>query len=69
MTTVINNPGNNEGSGGATGLIVGIIALIIVVALFFVYVLPMIRNSPGPKDNSINVKVTLPDVTPTPATN
>lgn len=69
MTTVINNPGNNSDSGDATSLIVGIIALIIVAALFFMYALPMIRNSQAPKDNSIDVKVTLPNDTPAPVTN
>ncbi len=69
MTTVINNPGNGEGSSGVGGAIVGIIALIIFVAIFFMYILPMIRNSNTPQGKSIDVNVTLPTDTPAPATN
>lgn len=66
MTTVINTPGNSDSSGGALGLIVGIIVLIIVGALFFIYVLPMINsslnNSGEPKDNTMDINVQLPPV-------
>lgn len=60
MTTVINPPGNAESSNSAITLIIGLIALVIVAALFFVYVLPEIRNPGAPKDGSIDVNIKLP---------
>ncbi|MFZ2151707.1 MAG: hypothetical protein WAV09_01210 [Minisyncoccia bacterium] len=69
MTTVINNPGNGEGSGGVAGIVVGMIALIVVIAIFFVYVLPMIRNSNVPPQKSLDINVTLPTDTAKPAGN
>ncbi len=60
MTTVINNPGG-ESSDSATSLIVGIIVLVIVAALFFIFVLPVIRNSGTPNgNNTLDVNVKLP---------
>jgi hypothetical protein len=58
MTTVINTPGNNDSGSNAAGLIVGIVVLIIVGALFFVYVLPRIKGSNTP--NSVDVNLNLP---------
>ena len=60
MTTVINNPGNGEDSSGGIGVIVSVIILLIAGALFFVYGLPMMRNSETPKENSIDINVKLP---------
>ncbi len=57
MTTVINNSGDGK---DPTGMIVGLIALIIVITLFFVYVLPVIQGSGVPKNDSINIDVKLP---------
>ncbi len=68
MTTVINNPGNNEDSGGAVGMILGVVVLLVVVGLFFVYALPAIRNSGGvtPK-GTLDVNVNVPAGIPAPA--
>jgi hypothetical protein len=45
MATVINNPGQSESTGGGTGIVVGAIVLLVVVALFFMYGLPAMRNT------------------------
>jgi hypothetical protein len=61
MTTIINNPNNGEGTGeGIMGVIVGIIVLIIAIAIFFVYVLPAMRNAEAPKNDTLEVQVELP---------
>lgn len=65
MSTVINNPGNGEDSGGIGGMLVGLIVLVIVLVLFFLYGLPMIRNSSSPaqeapKADSLDINVTVP---------
>lgn len=71
MTTVINNPGNGDGSDSAVGMIVGIIVLLMIVGLFFVYALPAIRGSgAAPQNGAIDVNVKLPsggDTSPDPA--
>ncbi|HEX3095561.1 MAG TPA: hypothetical protein VHQ20_00390 [Patescibacteria group bacterium] len=43
MATIINNPDRDSSSG--MGWIVGIIVLVIVLALFFVYGLPAMRGT------------------------
>ncbi len=61
MTTVINNPGNGEGSDSGVGIMIGIIVLVVIVGLFFIYALPAIRaGSAIPQDSSIDVNVKLP---------
>jgi hypothetical protein len=57
MTTVINNPGESRDSG--VGMIVGAIVLIVVLALFFIFGLPMIREA-NKSDDTVNVNVQLP---------
>ena len=70
MTTVINNPGNGDGGDSVIGLVVGVLILVLVGVLFFVYGLPAIRNATAPsKDGAININVKMPDnpiTTPTP---
>ena len=67
MTTVINNPGNSEGSDSSVGMILGVIVFLVVVGLFFVYGLPAIRNSRvTPPNGNIDINVKLPTPTPTP---
>lgn len=55
MTTVVNNPGGSS-DGSGMGFLVGAIVLIAFVFLFFVYGLPMIRqSSSGVTPPSVNV--------------
>lgn len=42
--TVVNNPPAQKESSGSMGLIIGLIILLVVVYLFFVYALPAIQN-------------------------
>ena len=43
MATIINNPPANNNSGGPMGMIIGIIVLIVLVYLGYMYGLPAIR--------------------------
>lgn len=45
MTTVVNNPPANDNSGGPIGLIIGIIVLIVLLYLGYIYALPMLRQT------------------------
>lgn len=67
MTTIINTPGTND--NGSSGLIAGIIIAVVIIALFFLYGLPAIRqnSAPAPKDPGINIDVTIPAGDPQPA--
>ena len=57
METIINNKG--EGGGSGAGIIVGVVIALVLIALFFVFALPALRNQK--KDNGgINVDVNLP---------
>lgn len=65
MATVINNPGNAEGSSGVVSMFIGLIVLALALVLFFLYGLPMIRNSgapaqEAPKNDSLDINVSLP---------
>ncbi|EKD52645.1 MAG: hypothetical protein ACD_61C00282G0007 [uncultured bacterium] len=42
-TTIINNPSTGD-SGGGIGMIVGLVILLVIGYLFWVYGLPAIRN-------------------------
>lgn len=44
MVTVVNNPPSNN-SGGGMGMIIGVIVLIVLGYLFFMYGLPAIRQT------------------------
>lgn len=45
MTTIINTPpATNNESGGSMGMIIGLVVLLILGYLFFVYGLPAIQN-------------------------
>lgn len=61
MATVINNPSGGDDS--SVGVIVGIVAIVLLVILFFVYALPAIRgtNASAPAQTSgAQINVTLP---------
>lgn len=65
MTTVINNPGNTEGGGSTTGIIIGIVVLFVAVGLFVLYGLPALgQNAQQPAAQAIDVKVELPAPAP-----
>ena len=74
MSTIINTPRTDDSSGA--GLLIGIVLVIVLGALFIMYSLPMIRQNAAPRDNGVDVNVTLPttpdnttngNTTPTPA--
>lgn len=72
MTTVINTPPSAESSDSGLGLVLGVILALILVALFFVYGLPAIRNNNAvPQNGNIDVNITVPasETTPSPAAN
>ncbi len=51
MATIINNPPANDNSGGPMSTIIGIIVLIVLVYLGYVYGLPAIRQMGTPQIN------------------
>jgi hypothetical protein len=55
MATIINNPDRSDNAGGV-GVLVGLLAIIILAVLFFVYGLPALRHSSAPQ-NSATVNV------------
>lgn len=68
MTTVINTPPSGNNSDSGSGIILGVIVALILVTLFFIYVLPVLRTNmnTAPKNDSMNINVTLPtSTTPT----
>lgn len=65
MATVINNPPQSNDSGGGRGMIIGLIVLVVLAYLFFVYGLPRIQNMQSgtpqinvPSEIDVNVKQT-----------
>jgi hypothetical protein len=50
MATIVNNPGTSD-SGSAVGMIVGVIVVLAIAFFFFVYGLPMMRQSASPQIN------------------
>ncbi len=44
MTTIVNNPPPEKESGGGMGWIIGLIALLVFVYLFFMYGIPALRQ-------------------------
>ncbi len=56
MTTVINTPGGQSDDSGL-GFILGVIVAIVLVALFFVYALPALRQKDQPTTNVITIPI------------
>ena len=50
MATIVNNPGTTD-SGNGMGMIVGVIVVLFIAFLFFVYGLPMMRQASAPQIN------------------
>lgn len=62
MTTIINTPPNqNSDEGTGVGLIVGIITVVLLGILFFIYVLPMLQ---GGEEEQLRIGVHVPATTP-----
>ena len=59
MATIINNPGDS-GKGSSTGIIVGVIVVLVLLGLFFVYALPALRGSNAPEATTIDLNVDVP---------
>jgi hypothetical protein len=60
MTTVVNNPPPTNDSNGGMGMIIGVIVLIVIAYIFFMYGLPAIKQMGSPQiniPNKINVNV------------
>lgn len=51
MATIVNNPPSSSDSSGGMGMIVGVIGLVVVAYLFFVYGFPAIRQMGSPQIN------------------
>lgn len=47
MTTIVNNPPASDNSGGPVGWIIGLIILLVLGYLVYVYGLPAIQNMQG----------------------
>jgi hypothetical protein len=65
MATIINNPRGNDGSSdGMVSLVIGVVLLIMIVALFFLYALPAIQNAnqapEAEQGGAIDVNVVMP---------
>jgi len=68
MTTVINNPGASNESGSMMGVIVGVVLLLVVGGLFFVYALPAMRDGGGEGlKGTVDVNVNVPTGVAVPA--
>ncbi|MCA9369939.1 hypothetical protein KC686_02160 [Candidatus Woesebacteria bacterium] len=60
MATVVNNPPADRSDGNGMGFLLGMIVLVVVLALFFFYGLPMLRQTSAPSAPS-EVQVEVPD--------
>lgn len=61
MVTVVNNPAPEAKSDGGTGMIVGVLLILVMGILFYLYGLPAINNMQSPQINipnkiDVNVK-------------
>ena len=66
MTTIVNTPPSGDSSDSGLGLILGVIIAIALIALFFVYGFPVLRQSNN-QPNGTNI-ITIPVPGPTGAT-
>ena len=58
---------HTEGSGGNTVAVVAIVLLVGVAILFFMYVLPSLRQQPAPEPEGARIEVELPPPTGSPS--
>ncbi len=50
MATIVNTPAPVDSSGGS-GMIIGFILLLVLLVVFFIYGLPVLRQSTSPQIN------------------
>ena len=69
MATIINNPANQGSDEGAgIGFIFGILVVVLVGFLFFIYALPALRDSGAeklPTTQNIEIQIPAPATEPT----
>lgn len=61
MATIVNNPAPAAESNGSSGIIIGVLLIIVLVGLFYVYGLPALSRVESPQINipnkiDVNVK-------------
>lgn len=64
MTTIVNNPAPSNDSGGGMGMIIGLVVLVVLAYLFFVYGLPALKQIGSPQINvpsEIDVNINQPE--------
>ncbi|MDQ3014792.1 MAG: hypothetical protein M3Q73_02940 [bacterium] len=61
MATIVNTPGEVRESSG-TGVVIGILAVILLAILFLLFGLPYLRNNGAPATTGTDINVNLPDV-------
>ena len=66
MTTIVNNPAPSNDSGGGMGMIIGLIVVLVLGYVFFVYGLPALKQVQvgGPQINvpsEIDINVNQPN--------
>lgn len=62
MATIVNTPGEvRETEGTGTGVVIGILAVILLAILFLLFGLPYLRNNGAPAAGT-DINVSLPDV-------
>jgi hypothetical protein len=54
MTTIVNNPPSSDNSGGPMGMIIGLVVLVVLGYLVWVYAIPALRNVQS-GGNQINI--------------
>jgi hypothetical protein len=61
MATIVNTPGETrEVDNSGTGVVIGVLAVILLVLLALLFGLPYLRNRGVPADNGTNINVQLP---------
>ena len=65
MTTIINSPANQGTDEGLSiGLITGILLVVLMAALFYIYGIPMLRGTTEGQPAVQKIEVQLPAATP-----
>lgn len=68
MSTIINNPGDTNGDSSGVSIIFGVVLAVVFGGLFFLYILPMIRNEATPSSTITEIKVSIPETPAKPTT-